>query len=57
MLDRLTPDLLAVLARLNGHWCEPAVQRDLAELAPEILGADYAPAVRERATDALHCRR
>ncbi|MCI1004508.1 MULTISPECIES: gamma subclass chorismate mutase AroQ [unclassified Herbaspirillum] len=56
VLDRLTPDLLAALARLNGHWCEPAVQRDLAELEPEILGADYAPAVRARATEALRCQ-
>ena len=57
VLDRLTPDLLAALVRLKGHWCEPAVQRDLAELEPEILGADYAPAVRERATAALRCSR
>lgn len=57
VLDRLTPDLLNALARLNGHWCEPGVQRDLAELEPEILGADYAPAVRERAVEALRCER
>nr|WP_244216431.1 gamma subclass chorismate mutase AroQ [Herbaspirillum rubrisubalbicans] len=57
ILDRMTPDLLAVLVRLNGHWCEPGVQRDLAELEPEILGADYAPEVRERATAALRCPR
>lgn len=55
VLDRLTPDLLAVLTRLSGHWCEPGVQRALAELEPEILGADYAPAVRQQATEALRC--
>ncbi len=56
VLDRLTPDLLSVLVRLQGHWCEPAVQRALAELEPEILGADYAPSVREQATEALRCQ-
>lgn len=55
VLDRLTPELLASLARLNGRWCDPAVMRALDELAPEILGADYAPAVRDRATEALRC--
>lgn len=55
VLDRLTPELLAVLVKLNGRWCDPAVAGALDELAPEILGADYAPAVREKATAALHC--
>jgi chorismate mutase len=56
VLDRLTPELLAVLARLNGRWCEPDVAGALDELAPEILGADYAPPVQEKATQALRCR-
>jgi chorismate mutase len=55
VLDRLTPELLAALATLKGRWCDPAVAGALDELAPEILGADYAPAVREKATEALRC--
>jgi len=56
LLDRLTPELLALLARLNGRWCDPAVIGSLDELAPQILGADYAPSVQEKATQALRCR-
>lgn len=56
VLDRLTPELLAALARLNDRWCEPDVAGALDELVPQILGADYAPAVQEKATQALRCR-
>lgn len=55
VLDRLTPELLAALARLDGRWCDPAVKGALDELAPAILGADYAPAVRDKAIGALRC--
>ncbi|KAF1043645.1 MAG: Secreted chorismate mutase [Herbaspirillum frisingense] len=57
VLDRLTPELLAALSRLDGHWCDPAVRDALGELEPEILGADYAPAVRAKATEALRCEK
>jgi chorismate mutase len=55
VLDRLTPELLAALARLDGRWCDPVVIAALDELKPEILGADYAPAVQEKATAAMRC--
>ncbi|MBP0598419.1 gamma subclass chorismate mutase AroQ [Herbaspirillum sp. LeCh32-8] len=55
VLDRLTPELLAALARLKGRWCDPEVMGALDELAPEILGADYAPPVQNRAIAALRC--
>ena len=57
ILDRLTPELLATLGKVSGHLCEPAVAHALAQLTPEILGADYPPAVQDKATEALRCRR
>jgi len=56
VLDRLTPELLAVLTQLQGRQCDPSVTRALQELTPEILGADYAPPVQDKAIDALRCR-
>lgn len=57
ILDRLTPELLTVLSKINGHLCEPIVASALAQLTPDILGADYAATVQDKATDALRCRR
>lgn len=55
VLDRLTPEILAVLTQLQGRQCDPSVTRALQELTPEILGDAYPTPVQSKAIEALRC--
>jgi len=57
VLDRLTPELLTALTRLQGHLCDPEVMQAIDTLAPAILGADYPAPVRDKALETLRCQR
>ncbi|EJN00911.1 gamma subclass chorismate mutase AroQ [Herbaspirillum sp. YR522] len=55
VLDRLTPELLAMLTQLQGRQCDPSVTRALHELTPRILGEAYPAPVQNKAIEALRC--